>query len=189
LPYAGTTSFDTLVSGLLSPGATEKSKVEEVNPQETGAPLPGSSETLRKTATPRDFTPFLADVNPPNKPLTSDLDWVIGFSEGDGSFIVDKSGYVSFQITQSVRDVQVLFRVRQILGFGSVSQQDGQNGTWRFRVRDRAKLRKIILLFNGNLVLEKNYRRFFSFVSAYNLRYTENIEVAQIVRVVTLTDA
>ena len=129
MPYAGTTSFDTLVSSPLLLWSVEKSKVEEVHPQETGVSLPGSSETLRKTASPRDFTAFLANTNFPTKPLTSDLEWVIGFSEGDGSFIVDKSGYVSFQVTQSVRDVQVLFRVRQILGFGSVSEQDAQNST------------------------------------------------------------
>jgi hypothetical protein len=130
LPYAGTASLDTLVSSLLLLKRTEKSKVDDANPQETGAPSPGSSETLRKTATaPFNFTPFLSAANFSDKPLASDLEWVIGFSEGDGSFIVNKTGYVSFQITQSYRDVQVLFRVRQILGFGSVSLQDAQNNT------------------------------------------------------------
>lgn len=129
MPYAGTAPLDTLVSSLLAQRPTEKSKVEGANPQETGAVAPGSSETLRKTSSPRDFTNFFANVTAPSKPLTSDLDWVIGFSEGAGSFIVDKTGYVSFQVTLSERDVQVLFRIRQILGFGSVSIQDAQNGT------------------------------------------------------------
>jgi hypothetical protein len=189
LPYAGITSLDTLVSGAIVCATTEKSNVNEVNPQETDISLSGSSETLRKTASPFNFTPFFDATQRQGGDLVSFLEWLVGFTEGGGSFIVDKTGYVSFQLTQSYRDVQILYYVRQTLGFGSVSQQDAQNNTWRFRVRDKVNLQKIIFLFNGNLVFEKNRVRFIAFVNAYNTRYKENIEVSSTAPCVTLNDA
>ena len=114
----------------------------------------------------------------------------MGFSEGDAGFMIDGSrGYVSFQVTQPKADAQILHYIRKILGFGSVSLQDANNNTWQFRVRDRASLRKIVLIFNGNLILEKNYNRFRSFVTAFNLRYNENIEVLPRQHNVSLNDA
>ena len=46
----------------------------------------------------------------PNKPLPSNkiLEWLIGFTEGDGSFIVTKRGELQFVISQNSLDVQVL---------------------------------------------------------------------------------
>lgn len=81
-----------------------------------------------------------------------------------------------FQITQSYRDVRILHYVRKVLGFGYVSVQDANNNTWRFRVSDKANLQKIVLLFNGNLVLEKNRLRFAAFLAAYNARHNTRIE-------------
>jgi len=48
---------------------------------------------------------------------------VIGFVEGDGSFIVAKRGNIFFVITQDSRDVQVLNMVQDVLGFGKVIKQ------------------------------------------------------------------
>lgn len=109
--------------------AVEKSVVEEVDPQETDISLLGSSETLRKTTSPFNFTPFLAASHRRGGDLIFFLEWLIGFTEGDGSFIVDSTGYVSFQITQSYCDVRILHHIRRTLGFGYVTQQDAQNNT------------------------------------------------------------
>lgn len=46
--------------------------------------------------------------------------WFIGFSKGDGSFIINKDGYLEFKITQSSSDAQVLFFIKKNLGFGVV---------------------------------------------------------------------
>lgn len=57
----------------------------------------GSSETTRETMK-----------------LNEDFKWwFIGFAEGDGSFIVNKNGYLEFKLTQSSIDVQVLFYVKK----------------------------------------------------------------------------
>lgn len=176
-----------LISGLPFWKLSEKFNTNEVNSQETDKHISGSSETLRKTPAVFNFRPFLSVSALGRGNLISDLEWLVGFTEGDGSFIVDKAGYVSFQITQSQIDVQVLYRVRQLLGFGRVVQQDAQNNTWRFCVRDRNNLRKLIFLFNGNLVLEKNYKRFYSFVSAFNACYNEEIKILSARPSATLT--
>ena len=114
---------------------------------------------------------------------------MIGFSEGAGSFLVEKTGYVAFQVTQPTTDVQVLHRVRRLLGFGVVVLQHRKNGTWRFLVRDSVNLKRLILLFNGNLVLDKVQLRFSFFVAAFNAKYGENIIVLPAVSGVTLSDA
>ena len=47
------------------------------------------------------------------------LEWFIGFTEGDGSFIVSKDK-VYFDITQNLQDIQVLYYIKKELGFGKV---------------------------------------------------------------------
>lgn len=51
------------------------------------------------------------------------LTWLIGFTEGDGSFIVNKRGDLAFIITQSTSDIQVLKFIQDTLGFGKVINQ------------------------------------------------------------------
>ncbi len=101
--------------------------------------------------------------------------WFIGFTEGDGSFIINKDGTLEFKVTQSSADAQVLFYIKKQLGFGSVSVQDKFNKTHHFRVRKEQGLFTIINIFNGNLYLEKTYNRFIFFVNAFNLKYNQNI--------------
>lgn len=48
------------------------------------------------------------------------LDWFVGFSEGDGSFIVPSTGSNRFEIWQSAKDAQVLYHIKTNLGFGKV---------------------------------------------------------------------
>lgn len=101
--------------------------------------------------------------------------WFIGFTEGDGSFIINKTGYLEFKITQSSIDAQVLFYIKKELGFGSVSLQDKNNKTHHFRVRDKKGLLKLIEIFNGNLYTEKRINQFKVWLDGFNEIYKENI--------------
>lgn len=105
------------------------------------------------------------------------LEWLIGFTEGDGSFIVNSPGSLEFKITQSSKDAAILFFIKKELGFGTVSVQSKVNKTHHFRVRDKEGLRKIINIFNGYLQLKKSIRRFDIFRIAYNSYYNENINL------------
>jgi hypothetical protein len=104
------------------------------------------------------------------------LFWFRGFSEGDGSFIINKDGYLEFKITQSSSDAQILFLIQNNLGFGSVSIQDKINKTHHFRVRDQKNLLKIINIFNGYLITSSNIYKFSLWLNAYNKCYKTNIK-------------
>lgn len=102
-------------------------------------------------------------------PCKEFLTWLIGFSEGDGSFIVSRRGDLSFVITQDTRDIQVLNMIQNNLKFGKVIKQG--NTVSRYVVQDKIGLYLIALLFNGNLMtLHKinRYQHFLENVNAYN---------------------
>ena len=101
--------------------------------------------------------------------------WFIGFTEGDGSFIINKDGYLEFRITQSSSDAQVLFYIKKNLGFGVVRPQDGNYNTHCFIVRDKEGLFKIISIFNGNIYMRAKKMEFRLFIDAYNKLYKESI--------------
>jgi hypothetical protein len=98
------------------------------------------------------FTDFKATEKKRFKDIPdSFLEWFIGFVEGDGCFVMNSRGDLSFVITQSTTDIQVLLYIQKTLGFGSVIKQ-GET-TSRFVVQDLRHLHKIILILNGNLLL------------------------------------
>jgi len=97
------------------------------------------------------------------------LTWFIGFAEGDGSFIVAKRGDIYFVITQDTRDIQILYMIKEVLGFGNVIKQS--NTTSRYVVQDKKGLYLISLLFNGNLVSRNkhiSYKLFNKSINEYS---------------------
>lgn len=121
-----------------------------------------------------DFTLFYSkfkEYYPDLKlPSIKFLEWFIGFSEGEGSFILAKRGDLSFVITQATADVQSLNYIKDNLGFGKVIQQSAKQKTHRFIVQDFKNLFLICLLFNGNMVFPTRKARFLSFLSFFNER-------------------
>ena len=101
--------------------------------------------------------------------------WFIGFVEGDGSFIINKDGYLEFRITQSSKDAQILFKIKKELGFGVVRVQDSVNNTHCYRVRDKNNILKLISIFNGNIFLDNRKEQFKLWLKAFNKKYKENI--------------
>jgi proton-conducting membrane transporter/NADH-ubiquinone oxidoreductase (complex I) subunit 5/LAGLIDADG DNA endonuclease family protein len=115
--------------------------------------------------------------------------WFIGFTEGDGSFIVNKDGYLEFKITQSSVDAQILFYIKKELGFGSASVQDKINKTHHYRVRDRKNIHKLIQIFNGNIVTNYKLNQFKVWVHAFNKIYKTNIHCMEDKHELTLNNA
>src|SRR2546427_749429 len=93
---------------------------------------------------------------------------LIGFAEGEGSFTIAKRGDLSFVITQSTFDVNILNLIKSKLGFGSVIVQSAKNKTHRYVVQDIKGLALISLIFNGNMVFPTRTARFHTFLSALN---------------------
>lgn len=103
-------------------------------------------------------------------PTVAELEWLIGFAEGDGSFIVATRGDISFVLTQSTDDLLPLLRAQSILGFGSVIGQSTSNNTSRFVVQSTNNLHLIARMFNGNIVFPTHLTRFLNWLSAVNKR-------------------
>ena len=135
--------------------------------------LKGSSETTRVTIKIDDKFKW----------------WFIGFAEGDGYFGVDKRGNLTFKLTQSSLDCQILFFIKKSLGFGSVSLQSKLSNTHQYRVRDKDNLVKIINIFNGNLITKAKIAQFKSFLEAFNTKYGTYITFIECNKKVTLDNA
>lgn len=95
------------------------------------------------------------------------LSWFIGFTEGEGSFIVNNRGDLCFVITQSNADIQVLEFIKETLGFGKVIAQSAH--TSRYVTQNKREIELFIHLFNGNLILPSKKVRFEKFVGGFNI--------------------
>ena len=119
-----------------------------------------------------NFTSFYSKYNEyyPNlkQPSNKFLEWLIGFSEGVGSFIIAKRGDLAFVVTQSSLDVQSLYYIQENLGLGKVIKQSIKQNTHRFVIQDIKNLYLICLLFNGNMVFPTRKARFLTFLSLFN---------------------
>ena len=123
----------------------------------------GSSETIRKTTF--NFLKYKEKQVSHKKSGKTDvsfLQWFVGFSEGDGSFIVSKDR-LFFIINQ--KEETVLHHIRTKVGFGKVSTYKAYS---RFIVADNENIERFIHLFNGNLVLNKTISLFVSWVNNWN---------------------
>src|SRR5271157_5879733 len=96
------------------------------------------------------------------------LTWLIGFVEGDGSFLINNRNDLSFIITQSTEDEQILKFIQEKLGFGKVIKQGVR--TSRYIVQDKKGLELINSLFNGNLVIPSKKESFKKFLTLYNIK-------------------
>lgn len=101
-------------------------------------------------------------------PSQSFLEWLVGFSEGDGSFMVNSRGTAIFVITQATVDLQILQHIQKTLGFGRIIKQ-GPTAS-RFVVEDLTSIMLLIALFNGNLVFPLKQDSFALFLAAFNIR-------------------
>lgn len=106
-----------------------------------------------------------------NAPDSDFLTWFIGFTEGDGSFIIAKRGDLSFVITQDTRDILVLNMIKNILNLGKVIKQG--KTTSRFVIQDKKGLYLMAVLFNENLVTHskiQSFQKFALLLNKYNLK-------------------
>jgi hypothetical protein len=92
---------------------------------------------------------------------TSFLEWFVGFSEGNASFLLKQEGTrkrLVFEIAQ--KDAQLIHKIRKQLGYGRVSQGKEKEHIWVYRVEDRKGVQRLVSLFQDNLVLPKSILQF-----------------------------
>lgn len=122
----------------------------------------GSSETTREAPLDQTLTfdEYFEHYQPKSLKTRDSLflEWFIGFSEGDGSFITS-TNRCYFIINQ--KDIKVLYKIRKKLGFGQVFSYTQKNQSYgRYVVQDFKNCRRLASIFNGKLVLTKTNDRF-----------------------------
>jgi hypothetical protein len=109
--------------------------------------------------------PGATELDTPNDEF---LYWLIGFTEGDGSFVKTSRNELNFVIVQGKANVEILYKIKNTLGFGQVLKQNDR--VYRYIVRRKRELMLIIFLFNGNIVLPSRKAQFAIFLQTYNTR-------------------
>lgn len=118
----------------------------------------------------------------PNNALPSNnfLYWFIGFTEGEGSFVVNNRGDLAFIITQTTSDIKILYYIQETLGFGKVISQSAR--TSRYVTQSKKEIDIIISIFNGNLVLPTRQNKLSIFIKGFNNWVTKgNIRLEPVV--------
>jgi hypothetical protein len=147
-----------------------------------------SSETIRKT--PFHFENYLLHLPQHKKTFDPSFgEWFIGFTEGDGNFQVQlldtnndprsqEAAVTRYRLyfTINQKDPKLLYYIREHLGFGHITSQFYINKDniridyFRYSVSDQDNIDRLIVLFNGNIILNKVYSRFRQFLQARNTR-------------------
>jgi hypothetical protein len=91
----------------------------------------------------------------------------VGFTEGEGSFIVNNRGDLAFVITQATNDKQILEYIKEVLGFGKVIPQSAI--TSRYVTQNKREIDIIISIFNGNIILPSRQQKFAIFIEGFNI--------------------
>lgn len=79
------------------------------------------------------------------------INWLIGFTEGDGSFVINKKNDITFIITQNIKNKYILEDIQSKLGYGKVIKQG--KDTYRYVIQNNLECYLIALLFNNNIIL------------------------------------
>ena len=122
-----------------------------------------SSETTRETSF--NFETYRKLSGNDHENISDDwLAWFIGFSEGDGAFLVNKGVQGKFVITQ--KEDQILNHIRETLLIGRV-RHFGKFS--RYMIDDNKSIKLLISLFNGNLILDKRKAQLINWLNVFNL--------------------
>ena len=100
------------------------------------------------------------------KPDDKFLTWLIGFTEGEGCFLVNKRNELSFIITQGNDNIEILNLICNKLNMGNVIKQGPRVS--RFIINKIEHQSIIIHLFNGNIILPSRKTQFNKFLLSYN---------------------
>lgn len=134
----------------------------------------GSSETTRDIT--YNFDKY-SSLKPEHKKKINKifLEWFIGFTEGDGSFIVSKNK-VYFDISQNMQDIQVLYYIKKELGFGKILfRKELDRNVGVFYVTSKDNFTKLTAIFNGNLSTIYKKEQFRRWLYTYNKQYSMDI--------------
>jgi len=104
------------------------------------------------------------------------LEWFVGFSESSPCvFKVSSGKSPRFVITHN--DHTFLYTLQKTFGFGTVLKDATNPDNKRFYVRNPSKIKILINIFNGNLVLMETNQNFKLWVESYNKSTGDKVKV------------
>ena len=114
--------------------------------------------------------------------------WLVGFTDGDGSFIVYKTRNtygLAFKIAQHKYNKRILYFIKKNIGAGSVNEEKNTDMA-QYCVYSREKLRKYIIpifdkypLLTSKSFSYKNFKETFNILENINLSYKEKKELIE----------
>lgn len=107
-------------------------------------------------------------------PSDSFLYWLIGFTEGDGCFLVNNRNELSFILIQGNLNLPLLTYIQNNLHMGNIIKQGPR--VHRLIINKKEHIKLIILLFNGNILLPSRKTQFNKFLIAFNNKTDHPIE-------------
>jgi hypothetical protein len=109
-------------------------------------------------------------------------EWLVGFTDGDGSFSIPKCGKyykLQFSLSQSYYNIRILYYIKSKLGYGNVSKYE-KDKMANFRISDRKVLAKIIFpIFDEFPLLTSKYFYYLRFKKAYYILENNNLTTEQ----------
>lgn len=116
---------------------------------------------------------ILRDYTQSTKFIGLDYNWLSGFIQGDGSFIVRKTRleYILY-ISQSLKDIQVLYKIKNLVGYGFIRIQKKENMA-HYCLQKREGLSKVLILLKGKFIGEK-LKQYLVFLKYFSIEI-ENI--------------
>ena len=100
-------------------------------------------------------------------------EWLIGFTEGDGSFTMT-NGKPIYSIHLNKMDLPLLYEIQAELGMGNVYIN---KDSAIFIVKAKGDILKLIEIFNGRIYMGKVRKRFKEWVMTYTRKYGIEVEL------------
>lgn len=105
--------------------------------------------------------------------------WFAGIVDGDGYFYINNNKEITFELTTSIVDVNILHTIKNKLQGGSIKPKSGSR-SFRYRVKARLIIANIIHRINGKLYNPTRINKF------KKVCYILNIKVKQSFSILTL---
>ena len=102
-------------------------------------------------------------------------EWLAGLIDGDGSLLVNKSGYTSCEITISLHDALALSKIKQKLG-GSLKLRSGVRAI-RYRLHNKNGMIELIKRINGKIRHTSRIKQLESVCLALNINILYPLDI------------